>query len=592
MSAPRILSKATLPIGKTVRRRGPRTEVLTDKLCDDILSYVGPLLAKHKGCDILDGNPGAGLWSSKIHEFLKPRRHVLIEEDEAYMPLLRPYLDAPGSTYVHAPYDGGRPAGFARTLDEGYLPDQQALSKDDPRLNQPNNTLLVMANLTRSYISSKVNSELYKRHNVHALTTAAFTHSLFHQYGLIRMLLWVDEGVKDAMIPRSLAMNAYTMGFNWAANANIVADTSPDRLGRGSPDAGGVDVDFASAVQTARKMQWSGMKLPPGRSWEYHEKAWEMSTRLEHSEQPESLHHLLPEVTTRDTLAKDELQELELAYASGNLGRFLGQPTNGGSVQPRNIDPRFIRMLYLQKMEKFYQARRSRGSKPNEKYIAHLRLTRRMFETDFRLRSGKASNEEYMAATKAMHQMGEDCIAIEKSSMIPSSARMFRLARDNRNAYYVDPPFLMWDRRQYEPLKILKDELRATDGAALLDVQPKPPSRTITADELAYWKKFVELLYTRPSSTIKAALEHMAAGSSEVVLERVPSLSDLSRGGSLNPGMLSVRALSPELLDDVVQAYRSWIFRPDHVEKKLITKDLDWDDLIFTMAGVELPRRS
>ncbi|KAF4535259.1 S-adenosyl-l-methionine-dependent methyltransferase [Lasiodiplodia theobromae] len=117
MSTTRAISKAQsasraaiLPLARQLaqrdRRKGAtatRADIVSPALCDDILSYIGPSLEKYKNCDIVDVNPGAGLWSSKIHDFLKPRRHLLLEVDDFYTPCLQPLLDAPGSKYIRGP---------------------------------------------------------------------------------------------------------------------------------------------------------------------------------------------------------------------------------------------------------------------------------------------------------------------------------------------------------------------------------------------------------------------------------------------------------------------------------------------------------
>ena len=40
----------------------------TNTLVDDLLQRLGPSLACHRSCDIIDINPGAGVWSAKVHD--------------------------------------------------------------------------------------------------------------------------------------------------------------------------------------------------------------------------------------------------------------------------------------------------------------------------------------------------------------------------------------------------------------------------------------------------------------------------------------------------------------------------------------------
>ena len=92
----RSTKKASTPNGDK-----SRVNIVSDKLCDDILSYIGPSLERHRGCDIVDLYPGAGEWSSKLNQFLQPRSHVLLEPDaDLYRPFLQPLLDQPGTTLL------------------------------------------------------------------------------------------------------------------------------------------------------------------------------------------------------------------------------------------------------------------------------------------------------------------------------------------------------------------------------------------------------------------------------------------------------------------------------------------------------------
>ena len=164
-----------------------------------------PTLEKHIGCDILDLNPGPGMWSSTLHNFLKPRTHILMEPDyDSYKPMLQPLLDAEDSTYKLVPKSGLSWDSLLETLSPEHLPHQEALERRDPRLEEPNNTLLLVANLgfhpKKAYrgFNSITNLVLYQ------LLSAARSHSLIHKYGLIRMILWVDDEAKRSVLPRNV----------------------------------------------------------------------------------------------------------------------------------------------------------------------------------------------------------------------------------------------------------------------------------------------------------------------------------------------------------------------------------------------------
>src|ERR1700693_5894906 len=100
---------------------------------DDTLTRLKPSLGKHIGCDIIEVNPGIGIWSEKLHNVLKPRTHILFEADHRlYQPILQPLLDAPGSTFKLIPKSGLVWGHMEKVLSDEYLPHQEPLVRGDP----------------------------------------------------------------------------------------------------------------------------------------------------------------------------------------------------------------------------------------------------------------------------------------------------------------------------------------------------------------------------------------------------------------------------------------------------------------------------
>lgn len=70
----------------------PATKVYTlTRVCRaaDVLQRVSPYLSKTSPIDILDLWPNAGVLSSTIHNYLRPRRHLLVEPE---LPSFEPWL--------------------------------------------------------------------------------------------------------------------------------------------------------------------------------------------------------------------------------------------------------------------------------------------------------------------------------------------------------------------------------------------------------------------------------------------------------------------------------------------------------------------
>ncbi|KAK6605917.1 hypothetical protein H4I96_04379, partial [Botrytis cinerea] len=160
----------------------------------------------HVGCDVIDINPGIGMWSSKIHKILKPRTHLLMEPDaKKYNPFLQPLLDAEDSTYQHIPKSGTVWEHLGQVTTPEFLPHQVKLSRDDPKINEPNNTLLVIANLAHHPRKRYRGFESISQLVMYQLLSAARSHALFHQYGLIRMLVWIPDVEKTSWLVRHVA---------------------------------------------------------------------------------------------------------------------------------------------------------------------------------------------------------------------------------------------------------------------------------------------------------------------------------------------------------------------------------------------------
>lgn len=187
------------PRALRIKADSARVNIVSEKLCADVLAYMAPSLERHKGCDIIDLYPGAGLFSTALSDFLQPRSHILMEPDHvAYSPFLKPLLDRPGTVVV--PESGVVWSKLSRILTPEFLPHQIPRPRDAPP--ERNDTLLVIANINFSpkkklgQFSSLGNLLLYQF--IHSVAS----RSLFQKYGLVRMLIWCGVEEKRTLLPR------------------------------------------------------------------------------------------------------------------------------------------------------------------------------------------------------------------------------------------------------------------------------------------------------------------------------------------------------------------------------------------------------
>ncbi|RAL60008.1 hypothetical protein DID88_000634 [Monilinia fructigena] len=210
-----------------------RINIVNEALCDDIIDRLKPSLLKHVGCDIIDINPGIGLWSSKIHDLLKPRTHILMDPDsKKYLPYLQPLLDAENSTYQYIPKAGTVWEHLGQVTTPEFLPHQVKLSGDDPKINEPNDTLLVIANLGHFPKKKFRGFDSVSQLVMYQLLAAARSHALFHQYGLIRMLIWIPDEEKTTWLHRQGEMEVKAR-MSIAAGGHEVKVNDFERFKRG-----------------------------------------------------------------------------------------------------------------------------------------------------------------------------------------------------------------------------------------------------------------------------------------------------------------------------------------------------------------------
>ncbi|KAL0259863.1 hypothetical protein SLS55_005603 [Diplodia seriata] len=137
---------------------------------------------------------------------------------------------------------------------------------------------------------------------------------------------------------------------------------------------------------------------------------------------------------------------------------------------------------------------------------------------------------------------------------------------DQRRAFYQNPSVLRWDNRSFEPLATVPHEFYPEQPLILLDVIPNPPLREYPLTEQAYWQRFGTKMFERCTHSIGKSLNTMRRGSAEVIVPQAGAIHDPRRGGSLDVEDVRVRTLTPEMVDELVDAWKNWTFRPEELE--------------------------
>lgn len=506
---------------------------LTASLADDILGYIGSTLKRHEGCDLIDINPGAGVWSRKLHEFLKPRSHLLMEPDvEVYQSFLEPILEKPGAKLLPKSGIIWKDLGEALRHIENQTPRPRGTDTTPER----NDTLLLTANLAffpkKRYAGFDSAAQLV----LFQLISSIRMGGLFQKYGLVRMLIWTGPEDWKTYLPKnvqsrkkgSLEAEAACEWLAHVAGPDVTEDSevwfARDKW-----------IDIDSTIGTLKRMREQGLEIPEGRKM--------LSTK-----QAE------PYVSSGVTYAGRE--EISVNRSYGKELEMLEREAAEGRLTRRKDLKTWQRLLLLRSLQ------RRQGGMPEvvKGLLDELEEIR-----DFMRKHPRSKKE--IEAKEALWNQNVD--ALKKNQKVD-----FRLMRDNMHVFVQDPPVLLWDRRPYEPIKVEPGEFFPNVECALLDIQPKAMHdlhREVGQDSSRAGDMFELIQRSLMSSStdpISRALDSVWPGASEGVLPHCPSLRDPEQGGATGSGHaeLCPRVLNQKQWEELLEAYMAWPFHPSYFD--------------------------
>lgn len=540
-----------------------RINILSDNLCsniipplqccsmltkytDDIIQRLAPSLEKYKGCDVIDVNPGACIWSKALHDHLKPRSHILLESDTGpYEPFYKPLLDKKGSTYKLVP-ESGLLWQTWNSISE-HLPNQELLTPGDPRLDLPNHTLLFTANLCRLY---RPHDRFQLAHLfMHQLMSASRNHAIFQKYGLIRMLLWVEDSERYTLLPRVISLrNKYSAEaeLSWESIVEVASGTELVSLKRREHQ-----LELDRAMQVVGKMQIAGINTPKERAGPLELEARKNieEINLDDNSKEDALGK---RVSTLNRPYVKELRELEARFQAGDLTKWMNLDVKL-KKKDNTINPDYARMQQLQ-----YRLNSDARStnKMDDKIAQYMDIMEREQATQ-----NLPAHEAEIEKAEVSRLFGK--LKDDVDALFLNARDQFWLRVHDRLACQIDPPLLYWDRRPFEPLKIEPEEFHPKAGAAFYDIQPRAIDAVYRSmenyDQFDY---ILGTLWQTPTQSILTGIESLAHGAREWLLPRCPSLTDVSRGGSSDLEYLVVRRLTQEHYKEIMEAWISWPFKP------------------------------
>lgn len=546
--------------GATQKEKFPdNVDVVSEPLCDQVIDYIGYDLDKHKGCDIIDLHPGACLWSQKIHERLKPRRHLLLEPDERYLdPFIKPLLDQKDSAYRHTTLSGAAPKGYFDTYDKIFddplLPAREPLPSHDPRLREPNNSLLVIGNLVRRYPDVRTGSNAVAFPNLilHHLAEAAQTNIMFQRYGLVRVLLWVPDEIKTSILPDSvLHRTGYSINLESAFDIAEVVGSDRSQLSRTDLHKKNVhrqrqdQLDVWSARRVLERMQSKGMALPEHRRPEIHQKALDTDDESLSDYNPIRL----PKDKSLQAAVNDHEERLK------ELADFAAIPR----VKRKNIKGPETSFKLTSASQEYIKLLDQPFSRPwFDSWGVQIALEHEYSATKTKMPKEIRADLEtrILAADKKLSAISDKMFSKDVAKQIGVLVgELFALCRPN--------PMMGWDRRPFEPMTAADEEFWPRFPMRLVDLKPRPEMLAddlMNATEANHIRRgLLKAMFTHPSAPLMESIDRLGPGARDIV---GPEFSDPSLGGRMDPRQLLTKDITREQLNALTKAYIEWPFRP------------------------------
>ncbi|KAL2753257.1 hypothetical protein ACRALDRAFT_1065411 [Sodiomyces alcalophilus JCM 7366] len=463
---------------------------------------------------------------------------------EFYRPFLEPLLSKPNTRLV--PHSGILWNELQTAM--GYLEHQVEQPRSSPSVDpQRNDTLLVTANL--SYFPKRRfrNFDSIAVLVLYQLLTSVRFGSLFQKYGLVRMLIWVNDDDKRTFLPRCLqnrkksALQA-EFACEWLAEVAgkdpASLQVAPEQLRKLYLRDRWINID--STREALARAEANGIGLPPAhRRMELTEEV--IKTYKGRTKSAAEAAHVGPSYIERPYMA--ELEALDRAAQAGELN---------ADDHPKEWARR--------------SALRAQATKQEKWTVRFQELLQELAELSRLRASGELTEAELAAREAAYNEQVQD---LGKNPLID-----FRLLRDNAHVYRQTPPVLLWDRRPWEPLRVAEDEFFPNVEATLLDVQPKAMHRLLRdagpgscrAGDM--FDLIQRSMLTTSLEPVSASLEKLWPGAREGILERCPSLRDPARGGLAGDGHAGVcaRVLNETQWMEILEGFMAWPFRPTYAE--------------------------
>ena len=432
-----------------------------------------------------------------------------------------------------------------------------------PTTEKPNNLTLIVGNVANWKISGSGGG---KKTNYAALKAFDYARSVRHSVrstgsGPPRMLVWMTDADKLSILPRTVDNRGRLASLLEAyCHAEEVVGSNIRHKTARREDA----LDARSSIRVAARMKRKGISTPKGRTSNMDNDVIDLSN------------------TSREW--HQELRELEDGFKAQRLSQFVELPPGplvarrSSHNDPRTLTPEYLRMRLLQRVLK--------GQNKEIKKVQEL--VQKRAEID-RLEFASATserNDEDKQITK-FEEIDARIQELKKLEEMLSKKELYRFwfLDDDRRAFEMDPPLLMWDRRNAEPLLAKGEDFHQPNELALLDFQTKDLGKmqSTTTDQDLYYDMIASAILSPRGPTTVKYLDNVGPGAYQALVNEAPSLHDPRKGGRRDVESVRARTITSEMIRELASAWEKWPFKPPLAE--VLNQSLDADVGELMRAG-------
>ncbi|RPA98759.1 S-adenosyl-L-methionine-dependent methyltransferase [Choiromyces venosus 120613-1] len=178
--------------------------LVNPQICDPILDKLDLSSYQQTKTTIIDMNPAIGIFSAALHERLKPKQHILLEPQPAYLERMNDFKKVYKNS-THVPLDGYDWDTYNEMFSED--PPKPPWPDEFDKLNIKSSSVHDAVNNQLLFVGTLGTSTKNERLMAQFISCCALG-TWIQQFGRVRFLLWVSDSIRDKYLPRSIAARA------------------------------------------------------------------------------------------------------------------------------------------------------------------------------------------------------------------------------------------------------------------------------------------------------------------------------------------------------------------------------------------------